>query len=170
MGFNCSIFLEDIDINCSRNVGGINKVVLGLQKDLSVALDPVDETVVTQAQLLDAVVFEHNNKDAATVFNESKQTSNGLGVISTDITVRLQMLDNKMNKVDYMSRRHDIVCIMYHNNGTATISGWMDGLVMDYSATSGSGKSELSYVDVNLRTDSWISSLAVNDANVIDLS
>jgi len=170
MGFNCSIFLEDIDINCSRNVGGINKVVLGLQKDLNIALDPVDETVVTQAQLLNAVVFEHNNKDASTVFNESKQTSNGLGIISTDITVRLQMLDNKMNKVDYMSRRQDIVCIMYHNNGTATISGWMDGLVMDYSATSGSGKNELSYVDVNLKTDSWIASLAVNNANVIDLS
>jgi len=170
MSFNCSIFLEDIDLNCNKNVGGIKKVVLGLQKDLSIALDPVDETIVTQAQLLDAVVFEHNNKDNATIFTESKSVSNGLGVITTEITVRLPLLDVKMNKVDYMSRRNDIVCIMYHNNGTATISGWMDGLTMQYNATSGASRGALSYVDVSLSTDSWIASFAVNDSNVIDLN
>ena len=170
MSFNCSIFLEDIDLNCNKNVGGIKKVVLGLQKDLSIALDPLDETIVTQAQLLDAVVFEHNNKDSATIFTESKSVSNGLGVINTEITVRLPLLDVKMNKVDYMSRRNDIVCIMYHNNGTATISGWMDGLTMQYSATSGASRRDLSYVDVTLSTDSWIASFAVNNSNVIDLN
>lgn len=170
MSFNCSIFLEDIDLNCNKNVGGIKKVVLGLQKDLSIALDPADETIVTQAQLLDAVVFEHNTKDGTTIFSESKTVTNGLGVISTDITVRLPLLDVKMNKVDYMSRRNDIVCIMYHNNGTATISGWMDGLTMQYNATSGASKVELSFVDVTLSTNSWIASFAVNNSNVIDLS
>jgi hypothetical protein len=169
MSFNCSIFLEDIDLNCNKNVGGIKKVVLGLQKDLSLALDPSDETIVTKAQLLDAVVFEHNNKDSATIFTESKSVSNGLGVINTEITVRLPLLDVKMNKVDYMSRRNDIVCIMYHNNGTATISGWMDGLTMQYSATSGASTRDLSYVDVTLSTDSWIASFAVNNSNVIYL-
>lgn len=170
MSFNCSIFLEDIDLNCNKNAGGINKVVLGLQKDLNIALDPVDETIVTQAELVDAVVFEHNKKDGTTIFNESKSVNNGLGVINTEIIIRLPLLDVKMNKVDYMSRRNDIVCIMYHNNGTATISGWMDGLTMQYKATSGASRSELSYVDVTLSTDSWIASFAVNDPNVIDIS
>lgn len=169
MSFNCSIFLQDIDLNCNKNVGGVNRVVLGLQKDLNIALDPNDETIVTQAQLEGSVVFGHNKKDGATVFNESKNTSNGLGVITTEILVKLPVLDNKLNKIDYMSRRNDIVCIMYHNNGTATISGWMDGLTMDYSSTSGVSRGELSYVDVTLTTDSWISSLVVDDSNVIDL-
>jgi len=170
MSFNCSIFLEDIDLNCNKNAGGINKVVLGLQKDLNIALDPADETIVTQAELVDAVVFEHNKKDGTTIFNESKSVNNGLGVINTEIIIRLPLLDVKMNKVDYMSRRNDIVCIMYHNNGTATISGWMDGLTMQYNATSGASRSELSYVDVTLSTDSWIASFAVNNSNVIDIS
>lgn len=169
MSFSCSIFLEDIDINCNNNVGGIKKVVLGLQKDLSISLDPADETIVTQAELLNSVVFEHNNKDATTIFNESKSVNNGLGVITTEIIIRLPLLDVKMNKVDYMSRRNDIVCIMYHNNGTATISGWMDGLTMQYSATSGASRNELSLVDVTLSTDSWIASFAVNDPNIIRL-
>jgi hypothetical protein len=169
MSFNCSIFLHDIDLNCSKNRGGINRVVLGLQKDLSIALDPVDETTVTLCELANAVTFGHNTKDATTVFTESKSISNGLGVIATEIVVRLPYLDNKLNMLDYMSRRNDIVCIMYHNNGTATLSGWMDGLVMEYSANSGTQRGELSYVDVTLRTDSWISSLVVNDSNIVDL-
>ena len=74
-----------------------------------------------------------------------------------------------MNKIDYMSRRSDIVCIMYHNNGTATISGWMDGLTMNYSATSNVNPLEQSYTDVTLTTDSWIASLAVDEPTIIDL-
>lgn len=170
MSFNCSIFLEDIDINCNaKNAGGINRVVLGLQRDLTVNLDASDETLVTDAVLENSVVFEHNSKDATTSFTESKNTSNGLGVITTDILVRLPLLNRKLNKLDYMSRRSDIVCLLYHNNGTVTISGWMDGLTLNYSANSGTRISEISYVDVTLTTESWISSLAVEDKNIIDL-
>jgi hypothetical protein len=170
MAFNCSIFLEDIDINCNKSTaGGIKKVALGLQKDLSITLDPVDETLVTQLDLADHVVFEHNPKDSATVFNESKTTNNALGVISTEIIVRVPALDRRMNKIDYMSRRSDIVAVLFHNNGTVTLSGWMDGLTMNYAATSGASRGELSYVDVSLTTDSWIASLAIDDPNVINL-
>lgn len=170
MSFNCAIFLEDIDINCNKsNAGGIKRVVLGLQKDLSITLDPADETIVSQAELLNSVSFEHNPKDSATVFNESKVNTNGLGVINTNILVRIPSIDTRMNKIDYMSRRSDLVAIMYHNNGTATISGWMDGLTMNYNATSGTSIGELSLVDVELVTDSWIASLAVNDPTVITL-
>ena len=171
MSFNCSIFLEDIDINCSKSTaGGIKKVVLGLQKDLNIALDPLNETIVTQAQLLNAVVFEHNNKDGTTSFNEAKHTTNGHGVTNTSLVVRIPSIDRRMNKIDYMSRRSDLVAILYHNNGTATISGWMDGLSMNYSATSGASRSELSLIDVELVTESWIASFAINNSNVIDLS
>ncbi len=171
MPFNCSIFLEDIDINCRKgDAGGISKVVLGVQSDLSIALDPVDETLVTQAELVDHVVFEHNKKDTTTVFTESKTTSNGVGVVTTGITIRIPSVDRRMNKIDYMSRRTDIVCILFHNNGTATISGWMDGLTMDFSATSNVSPFEKSYIDVTLSTDSWISSLAIDDPQLIDLS
>lgn len=170
MAFNCSIFLEDIDINCRKSdAGGIKKVVLGLQRDLRVDLDPSDETLVANAILENHVVFEHNKKDTTTVFNESKTTSNGLGVVTTDITIRIPSIDRRMNKIDYMSRRSDIVCIMYHNNGTATISGWMDGLTMNYSATSNVNPLEQSYTDVTLTTDSWIASLAVDEPARIDL-
>jgi hypothetical protein len=170
MSFNCSIFLEDIDINCNaKNAGGINRVVLGLQRDLTIDLDPVDETLVTSLNLENSVVFAHNGKDGVTVFNETKNTSNGLGIINTDITVRLPIVDRKMNKVDYMSRREDIVCLLYHNNGSVTVSGWMDGLTMNYSASSGTRRGELSYVDVSLNTESWIASLAIEDQSIITL-
>ena len=169
MSFNCSIFLEDIDINCTaKNAGGIKKVVLGLQKDLNLDIDSVDETLVNGMQLFESVVFSHNNKDATTSFVESKSTSNGLGVITTDIIVRLPLLDRKMNKIDYMSRRSDIVCLLYHNNGSITLSGWMDGLTMNYSAASGARTGELSYVDVTLTAESWIASLVIEDEGIID--
>lgn len=170
MSFNCSIFLEDIDINCNaKNKGGIKKVVLGLQRDLTVNLDPSDETLVTNVELARSVNFEHNNRDAATTFNESKTNNNGLGVVTTDIIVRLPMLDRKLNKLDYMSRRNDIVAIVYYNNDTAMVCGWMDGLTMNYNATSNTRPTELSYVDVTLTTESWISSLSVEDTSIIQL-
>lgn len=170
MSFNCSIFLEDLDINCNKSTtGGIKEVYLGLQKDLEITLDPVDETLVTAANLKTFVRFEHNKRDSYTIFNESKQTTNALGVVSTDISIRLPRLDYKINKLDYMSRRSDIVCIMYHNNGTATISGWMDGLTINYDASSGASKSELSRIDVQLETVSWISSLSIEDTSIIKL-
>jgi hypothetical protein len=170
MSFNCSIFLEDIDLNCTRSsAGGINRVVLGLQKDMIIHLNPSDETIVDHAELTNSVSFEHNAKDGTTSFTEAKTTSNGLGVVTTEILIRLPRLDGKINKIDYMSRRQDIVAILYHNNGTATISGWMDGLTMDFSGTSGSARSQLSYVDVTLKTDSWIASLSVEDPGIIQL-
>lgn len=170
MSFSCSILLNDIDINCNKStVGGIKQVALGLQSNLDIALDPTDETIVTQAQLVDHVIFEHNNKDATTVFTENKSVNNGLGVINTEIVVRLPVLDRKMNQIDYMSRRDDLVCILFHNNGTATISGWMDGLSMSYEASSGASRSELSYVNVTLNTTSWIASLACRET-VINLA
>ena len=170
MSFSCSILLNDIDINCNKStVGGIKQVALGLQSNLNIALDPTDETIVTQAELVDHVIFEHNKKDATTVFTENKSVNNGLGVINTEILVRLPVLDVKMNQIDYMSRRDDLVCILFHNNGTATISGWMDGLSMGYEASSGAGRSELSYVNVALNTTSWIASLACRES-VINLA
>jgi glutaredoxin-related protein len=170
MAFNCSILLQDLDINCNQSTaGGINKVYIGLQKDLEITLDPVDETKVTLANLKEFVVIGHNKRDSYTVFNESKSTSNGLGAITTDINIRLPRLDNKLNKLDYMSRRSDIVCIMYHNNGTATISGWMDGLTINFNATSGTSIDEISRIDVTLEAVSWISSLSVEDISVIKL-
>lgn len=170
MGFNCSIFLEDIDINCNKSTaGGIKKVVIGLQKDLSITLDSSDETIVSSATLLNPVTFEHNNKDGVTSFSESKTNNNGLGVTSTTIIVRIPSVDRRMNKIDYMSRRSDLVCIMYHNNGTATISGWMDGLTMNYNAASGTSRGELSFIDVELVTDSWIASFAIDDSNIINI-
>ncbi len=170
MSFNCSIFLEDIDINCSKSTaGGIKKVVIGLQKDLTITLDTSDETIVSSATLLNPVTFEHNNKDGTTSFSETKQTNNGHGVTNTSIVVRIPSVDRRMNKIDYMSRRSDLVAILYHNNGTATISGWMDGLSMNYSATSGASRSELSLIDVELVTESWIASFAIDDSSIINI-
>ena len=142
---------------------------MGLQKDLSITLDTSDETIVTSATLLNPVTFEHNNKDGVTSFGEAKQTNNGLGVTSTSIIVRIPSVDKRMNKIDYMSRRSDLVCILYHNNGTATISGWMDGLTMNYTASSGTSRAELSFIDVELVTDSWIASFAIDDSSVINI-
>ena len=77
MAFNCSILLSDIDINCNKRVtGGIKKAVLLLQKDLTITFDPIDETQVTQVDIVDTVKFEHNPKDGTTTFTENKNTSN----------------------------------------------------------------------------------------------
>lgn len=168
MGFNCSIFLEDIDINCQKsNNGGIAKAYLGLQQNLSITFDPIIETKITSINLEDAVVFEHNKRDQTTVFTESKSTSNGLGIVTTDITIRLPKIDNKINKIDYMSRRADIVCIMVHNNGSVTVSGWMDGLTMNFDSTSGTSINDLSYVNVTLTTQSYIASLVADDSTAL---
>ena len=62
-----------------------------------------------------------------------------------------------------MSRREDIVCIMLHNNDTVTISGWMDGLTMNYEANAGTGISDKSFVNITLNTVSGIASLVLDD-------
>ena len=95
MAFNCSILLSDIDINCNKRVtGGIEKVILLLQKDLTITFDPLDETVVTQVDTNNTVVFEHNIKDGVTSFDENKNISNGLGVVTTNIVVQIPSVDN----------------------------------------------------------------------------
>jgi hypothetical protein len=126
-------------------------------------LDPSDETTLTALTMNNSVVFEHNKRDGVTAFNESKANNSGLGVITTNIVIRIPSIDNRMNKIDYMSRRSDIVCVLYHNNGSITVSGWMDGLTMNYNASSGASKNELSFIDVELVTESWIASLAVHN-------
>lgn len=164
MAFNCSILLSDIDINCNKRVtGGIKKAILLLQKDLTITFDPLDETQVTQVDTLNTVTFAHNTKDGVTTFTENKNTSNGLGVVSTDITIQTPAVDNKVNQIDLMSRREDICCVLLHNNDTVTISGWMDGLTMNYEANSGTGVSDKSYVNITLTTESGIASLVLDD-------
>lgn len=164
MAFNCSILLSDIDINCNKRVtGGIEKVILLLQKDITITFDPIDETQVTQVDTNNTVVFEHSIKDGATNFTENKNISNGLGVVSTSITVQVPAVDNKINKLDYMSRREDIVAILVHNNESVTISGWMDGLTMNYEANSGTGISDKSVINITLNTESGIASLVLDD-------
>ena len=164
MAFNCSILLSDIDINCNKRVtGGIKKAILLLQKDLTITFDPLDETQVTQVDTLNTVTFEHNPKDGTTTFTENKSTSNGLGVVTTDITIQAPAVDNKVNQIDLMSRREDLVCVLLHNNDSVTISGWMDGMTMNYEASSGTGISEKSMVNITLNTQSGIASLVLDD-------
>jgi len=164
MGFNCSILLSDIDINCSKRVtGGIKKAILLLQKDLTITFDPTDTTLVTAVDTVDTVSFAFNPKDGTTTFSENKSTSNGLGVVTTDITIQTPAVDNKVNQIDLMSRREDIVCVMLHNNDSVTISGWMDALTMNYEASSGTGTGEKSYVNITLNTVSGIASLVLDN-------
>ena len=164
MAFNCSILLSDIDINCNKRVtGGIAKVILLLQSDLTITFNPLDETQVSQVDTNNTVVFEHNIKDGATSFDENKNISNGLGVVSTSIVVQIPSIDNKVNQIDYMSRREDIVAILLHNNDSVTISGWMDGLTMNYEANSGTGISDKSATNITLSTESGIASLVLDN-------
>jgi len=164
MAFNCSILLSDIDINCNKRVtGGIKKAILMLQSDITITFDPLDETIVSSVDTSNTVTFEHNVKDGTTTFTENKSTSNGLGVVSTNITIQGPAVDNKVNKIDYMSRREDIVVVLLHNNDSVTISGWMDGLTMDYEANSGTGVSDKSFVNITLNTESGIASLVLDD-------
>ena len=168
MAFNCSILLSDIDINCNKRVtGGIKKAVLLLQKDLTITFSPTEETQVTQVDTLNTVTFEHNTKDGTTTFTENKNTSNGLGVVATDITIQTPAVDNKVNQIDLMSRREDICCVLLHNNDTLTISRWMDGLTMNYEANSGTGTGEKSYVNITLNTESGIASLTIKGKYIV---
>lgn len=164
MSFNCSVLLSDIDINCSKRVtGGVKKAILLLQKDLTITFDPTDTTLVTAVGTANTVSFAFNPKDGTTTFTENKSTSNGLGVVTTDLTIQAPAVDNKVNQIDLMSRREDIVCVMLHNNDSVTISGWMDALTMNYEASSGTGVSEKSYVNITLNTVSGIASLVLDD-------
>lgn len=167
MAFSCSILLSDIDINCNkRTVGGIKKAILMLQQDITITVDPSDETQVQSVTTNNEVVFSHNQKDGTTNFTENKNTTNGLGVVTTNITIQAPVVDNKINQIDYMSRREDIVCVLLHNNDSVTISGWLDGLTMNYEANSGTGVGEKSYVNITLTTESGIASFVCDDKSV----
>jgi hypothetical protein len=164
MGFNCNILLSDIDINCNKKVtGGIKKAILLLQEDLLLTINPLDETEVISVATSNTVTFEHNRKDGSTNFSENKNTSNGLGVITTDISIQVPSVDSKINQIDYMSRREDIVCVLLHNNDSVTISGWLDGLTMNYESSSGAGVSDKSMVNITLNTQSGIASFVLDD-------
>jgi hypothetical protein len=164
LGFNCNILLSDIDINCNKRVtGGIKKAILLTQEDLLLTINPLDETEIISVDTANTVTFEHNGKDGVTNFSESKSTSNGLGVITTDITIQVPAVDSKINQLDYMSRREDIACVLLHNNDSVTISGWLDGLTMNYESSSGAGVSDKSMVNITLNTQSGIASFVLDD-------
>ena len=170
MAFNCSVFLSDLDANCSQSVtGGIKKVYLGLKENLNLNLDTSNEVVLISANLTDFVVFEHNPKDSTTYFLETKETQASLPIVNTEILVRLPAVDNRALKVEQMSYRDDIVCVLMHNNGTATISGWNRGLDMNYSLSSGASINDVSNIEVTLTGQSWNSSIATTDPTLIKL-
>jgi len=170
MAFNCSVLLSDINRDCSKRVtGGIKRVVLGLKSDLTLSLDSTEHNVILDSNLKEYVVFEHNPKDGTTFFSENKTIEQANSIVNTDILVRLPAVDSKVNKIEQMSYRGDIVCILYHNNGSATISGWKRGLDMNYNASSGTSISDISFVDVTLVGQSWSASLSTDDLSVIKL-
>tara|TARA_R110001632_G_scaffold136534_2_gene252236 strand:- start:470 stop:997 length:528 start_codon:yes stop_codon:yes gene_type:complete len=164
MAFNCSIALRGIGINCSKRVtGGIKKVILLLQNDIQVVRSVTEPTLLLQVYTANPRYFTHNIKDGVTSFDENKDISNGLGVVNTDIIVQIPSIDNKINKIDYMSRREDIVAILLHNNDSVTISGFKDGLTMNYEANSGASISDKSFVNVRLSTTSGSASEFLDD-------
>tara|TARA_R110001632_G_scaffold136534_3_gene252238 strand:- start:670 stop:1239 length:570 start_codon:yes stop_codon:yes gene_type:complete len=170
MAFNCSVLLSDIGLNCSDGItGGIKKVYLGLKENLTLTLDTSAETVLLSANLGDAVTFEHNPKDKSTYFLETKETDLSVPVIETEIFVKLPAIDNKASKIEEMSYRNDIVCILMHNNGSATISGRIMGLDMNYSAASGTSTKDISSINITLKGSSWESSIATSDQSLISL-
>jgi len=170
MAFNCSVLLSDLDSNCAKSVsGGIKNVYLGLKENLTLTLNQTEEKVLTYAHLKDFVVFEHNPKDSTTSFSENKETQAGLPVVTTDIVVRIPAIDNRALKIEQMSYRNDIVCVLIHNNGTATISGWQRGLDINYDLSSGASITDVSNIEVTLTGQSWESSIATNDPTLIKL-
>ena len=170
MAFNCSVLLSDLDSNCAQSVsGGIKNVYLGLKENLTLNLDTTEDTVLVDAHLKDFVVFEHNPKDGTTYFTETKETQASLPVVTTDIVVRIPAIDSRALKIEQMSYRDDIVCVLIHNNGTATISGWKRGLDMNYNLSSGASITDISNIEVNLTGQSWESSIATNNTALIKL-
>ncbi len=166
MAFSCGILLTDIDIICQKVAGGIKKVVLYAQEDVSIVTDPFDESIILSVDAINPYFIEFNNRDGATGFSESKSITNGLPVVSTTITVQIPNINSALNKVDMLGTRNDLVVVLWHNNDTVTISGVMDGLVMSYDADSGTGLSEKSYINLTLSVESGIGSVAVNDTSV----
>lgn len=166
MAFSCGILLTDIDIVCQKVAGGIKKVILYAQDDVSIVTDSFDESVILSVDAVNPYFVEFNSKDGTTSFNESKSITGGLPVVSTNITVQIPNINSILNKIDMLGTRNDLVAVLWHNNDTVTISGVMDGLVMSYDADSGTGISDKSYINLTLSVDSGVGSIAVNDTSV----
>jgi hypothetical protein len=166
MAFSCGIVLSDIDIQCDKTLGGLKKVVLCRQGDVSIITDPYDESIVLSVDTLNPSFISFNTKDGVTSFSESKTNTNGLGLISTTITVQVTSLNSSLNKIDMMGVINDIVAVCLHNNDTVTITGVMDGMVMTYEADSGSAISDKSYINITLSCESAIGSVVVDDTSV----
>jgi hypothetical protein len=165
MAFNCGIVLTDIDIICNKNSGGLKRVILYKQSDVQIITDPFDESIVLSVEAENPSVIQFNSRDGATSFNESKTKTNGLGLISTAITVQIPNINESINKIDMLGTREDIVAVCWHNNNTVTVTGVMDGMEMTYEADSGTGISEKSYINVILSCESGIGSVVLNDTS-----
>lgn len=162
MAFNCSIVLQDIDINCGKNTGGLSQVLVARQEDVSITRDPITDEV-TLVDVVDPIRIEFHNRDGQTSFSESKTESNGLPVVSTTITVQVPGLDKNLNAIYDIGIRSDLVAICFHNNNTITISGYYDGLYITYEADSGTSISEKSYINLSLNGESYRNSIALDD-------
>ena len=166
MAFSCGILLTDIDIVCQKVAGGIKKVILYSQNDVSIITDPYDESIILSVDAVNPYFVEFNSKDGTTNFSENKSITNGLPVVTTTITIQIPNINAVLNKIDMLGVRNDLVAVLWHNNDTVTISGVMDGLVMSYDADSGTGLSEKSFINLTLSVESGIGSIAVNDTGV----
>jgi hypothetical protein len=166
MAFSCGVLLTDIDILCQKTSGGIKKVILYAQEDMSIITDPFDESIILSVEADNPYFIEFNNKDGVTSFNESKTITNGVPIVTSTITVQVPNVNSALNKIDMLGVRQDIVAVLLHNNNTITITGIMDGCQMTYEADSGSGVSEKSYINLIINCESAIGSIAVDDDSV----
>lgn len=166
MAVSCGILLTDIDIICQKSGGGLKKIILATQDNVSIITDPYDESIILSIDITNPVFISFNRQDGVTSFSESKTETNGLGLVSTTITVQLPNINSYLNKIDMLGVRNDIVCVAHHNNNTVTVTGVMDGMSMTYEADSGAGLSEKSYINVILSCESGIGSVVVDDTTV----
>ena len=168
MGFTCSEVLQDIDIYCDKNIGGIHQVLLCKQDGVFIDRDPLNEKIITLVQVLDPVIIEFNDKDGETSFSEAKSESNGLPVVSTNIVIQNPAISENLNKLYTFKLRNDLVAILFHNNSSVTISGVDYGLNLTYEADSGSSISEKSYVNIILTGESSRSSIVLDDDTIFE--
>lgn len=166
MAISCGILLTDIDIMCQKMGGGLKKIILCTQDDVTIITDPYDESIILSIDVENPFYISFNRQDGTTSFNESKSESNGLGVISTTITVQIPNINSYLNKIDMLGVRNDIVCIAHHNNDTVTVTGVMDGMTITYEADSGTSISDKSYMNLILSCESGVGSVVVDDTTV----
>ena len=61
MAFSCGILLTDIDIVCQKVAGGIKKVILYGQNDVSIITDPYDESIILSVDAVNPYFVEFNS-------------------------------------------------------------------------------------------------------------